>query len=147
MSMTFDEKLEMLQEASRSWLELKRIIDRIPDQAMNRPNTVGTWSGRDLLVHIANWEEVAIDVIEEIEAGGEASWPEADTDELNAEMLEPYRDNTLEEALEYLESTHFALMDVAEDASLITPDVVLGVTSRHYEKHLPDFQTIANFRR
>lgn len=142
--MTFDERLEMLQQASRSWLDLKRTIDRIPEQAMQSKNTVGTWSGCDLLVHLANWEEVAIDVIEEIEAGGDESWPEADADQVNAELLEPYRDCTLAEALEYLETTHFALMDVAEGALRIAPSVVLGVTAEHYAQHTSDLQSLAD---
>jgi hypothetical protein len=147
VTMTFDERLEMLQQASRSWLELKRTIDRIPDEAMNRPNTVGTWSGRELLVHLANWEEVAIGVIDELEAGGEESWPEADTHDLNASMLEPYRDISLEDAREYLEATHFALMDAAERARNITPSVILSVTADHYATHLDDLNAVARSAR
>jgi hypothetical protein len=55
MPMSIDERLDMLQKASRAWLELTRLLDRIPEAAMNQPGTVGDWSGRDLLVHIASW--------------------------------------------------------------------------------------------
>ncbi|HUG16337.1 MAG TPA: ClbS/DfsB family four-helix bundle protein [Thermomicrobiales bacterium] len=143
MTMTFDERLEMLQQASRAWLELKRAVDRIPDEAMNRPNTVGRWGGRDLLIHLANWEEVAIAVIEQLEAGGSEAWPLDDADEINASMLDPYRDSSLDEARAYLEATHFALMDSAEHAHNITESVVLGVTRDHYRQHMDDIKAIA----
>jgi hypothetical protein len=146
MAMTFDERLEMLQRASRGWLELKRLVDRIPDRDMNRSDTVGVWSGRDLLAHIANWEEVALGVIERLESGEPAGWPGGETDEKNAALLEPYRDASLEDVRDYLETSHFSLMDAAEHARNITPDVLLSVTANHYAKHMDDFRSIAGTR-
>lgn len=147
MTMTFDDRLDMLQQASRGWLELKRVIDRISDRDMNRENTVGTWSGRDLLAHIANWEEVAIKVIERLESGEPPDWPDGETDTTNAKMLEPYRGASLDDVRAYLDATHFALMEVAEHAKNITPDDVLRVTANHYAKHMDDFRSMSVQRR
>src|SRR5215203_2827753 len=71
MPMTTDERLVMLQIVSKAWLELKRVADSIPDAALEKPNTIGTWSGRDMLGHLAGWEAIGIDFIEQLEEKGE----------------------------------------------------------------------------
>jgi hypothetical protein len=142
MPMTMDERVEMLQRASKGWLELTRVIDRIPTAALVRPNSIGTWSGKDLLAHLANWEEVALDIVAEMEDGSPEAWPEGDNDEINEEMLAPYRDSALAEVREYLEATHFQLMDAAERARNVTPRIVLEVTSEHYAIHIDDLKSL-----
>jgi hypothetical protein len=138
MPMTFDERLDMLQRASRAWLELKRVTDRLSDTQLTRPNTYGSWSGKDVLAHLAAWEEVGIDVIREMEAGNPEQWPDSDDmiDEFNAELLEPYRDLTAAEIRAALQETHFTLMQLAETAPDIRPDTILSVTADHYSEHV-----------
>jgi hypothetical protein len=140
--MTLDERLDMLQRASAGWLQLTRLIDRIPPAALLRPNTIGTWSGKDLLAHLGNWEEVALGMLAEIEAGGAEQWPEGDSDTVNERLLAPFRERSLEDVREYLQSTHFRLMDAAERAQLISPRLVLEVTSDHYALHDDDLKSL-----
>jgi hypothetical protein len=145
MPMTIDERLEMLQQASRNWLELKRVIDRLSDDQLTRPNTIGSWSGKDVLAHITAWEEVGIDVIREMEAGNSEQWPDDGDDvidELNEELLEPYRELTVAEVRAALNEAHFTLMQLAETSPDIRSETVLEVTADHYPQHIEALRSL-----
>jgi hypothetical protein len=145
VAITPDERIDMLQKASQSWLELKRVINSLSEQQFTRPNTIGAWSGRDVLAHIIGWEEVAIDVIEAMEAGEPEEWPEVEGEELDAfneELIEPFRDLPLADFRQQADDIHFRLMDLAERARTIRPDTVLGVTAEHYAEHIDDLRAL-----
>jgi hypothetical protein len=146
MTITFDERLEMLQQASLAWRDLKRVVDRVNDEALERPNTIGTWRGRDVLAHIANWEEVGISMIAEMDAGQPEQWPDTRAiglDAFNEQMLTPYRDLSLEEVKQYFEGTHYALMNLAETSQAIRPALLLDITRDHYAQHIDDLRKLA----
>jgi hypothetical protein len=146
MPITFDERLDMLQAASRAWLELKRVIDRLSDADLTRPNPIGTWSGKDVLAHIATWEALAIEVVQAMDAGQPEQWPDMDDDRLdalNAELIEPWSRAPLADVLDYFESTHFTLMDLAERSPSITRSILLDNTADHYQQHLDDLRSLS----
>jgi hypothetical protein len=146
MAMTFDERLEMLQQASRAWLELKRDVDRIGDEALERPNTIGAWRGRDVLAHLANWEAVGIGMLAEMDAGMPERWPDTSQiglDAYNEQMLEPYRDLPLADVKRYFEDTHYALMAAAETSTAVRPELLLDLTRDHYAQHIDDLRRLA----
>ncbi len=146
MAISTNERLQMLQDAAKSWLEVRRILDTLPDSALIRPNTVGAWRGQDLLVHLANWDEQAIFVLERIAAGDSPHWPlppGIDNDEWNEERLAPWRAATPAQARRYLVDTHDRLMHLAETMRAVKPRVVLGATQYHYGEHLDDLRAVA----
>jgi hypothetical protein len=143
--MTMNERLEMLQIASKAWLELKKLAESIPDAALERPNTIGIWSGRDMLGHLAGWEAIGIDIINQLNERGEYTplgVNRETIDAFNEEMLIPYRAMTTREVRQSLEGTHFALMQLAEESQADIAEVVLDVTRDHYTKHLGDLRGI-----
>lgn len=146
MPMTFDERLDMLQIAARAWLELKRLADSISDERLERPNTIGSWSGRDMLGHLAGWEAIGINIIEQLNERGEYDKLGISTetiDAFNEEMLIPYRALSTADVRQALEDTHYALMHLAEHSEADrVAEVVLDVTRDHYSKHLPDLRGI-----
>ena len=145
MSMTTDERLEMLQIASKSWLELKRLADSISDADLEKPNTIGIWSGRDMLGHLAGWEAVGIDIVEQLNERGEFTrlgLTRETVDAFNEEMLIPYRAMSTPEVRQALENTHFALMNLAETSQADIAEVVIDVTRDHYNKHLGDLRGV-----
>lgn len=146
MAISTNERLQMLQTAAKSWLEVRRIIDSIPDSVLRKPNTVGDWRGQDLLVHLANWDEEAINVLERIAAGETPHWPlppGVDNDAWNEERLAPWRSATPAQARKYLFDTHDRLMHLAETMRGVKPRVVLGATQYHYGEHLDDLRAVA----
>jgi hypothetical protein len=145
MAMSMSERLEMLQIASKAWLELKRVMDAIPDRALEQPNTIGHWSGRDMLAHLAGWEAIGIDLVEQMNERGEYTrlGLNRDTvDAFNEEMLAQYSGMSTQEVRQALEETHFALMDLAETSQADIAAIVIDVTRDHYNKHIPDLRGI-----
>ena len=50
----------LLKRLDREWQSLLESLRALSDEAMSRPGVVGEWSGKDLLGHIATWEDEAI---------------------------------------------------------------------------------------
>lgn len=146
MPVPMDQRLTMLQRASRAWLDLTRTLKNISDNQLQQPNTVGHWSGKDVIAHIANWEQLAAETIEEQEAGQPDPWRddawEPVIHEMIEELLEPWRKQSMADVRQYLEDAHFTLMNLAETSRFARPDVVIYVTATHYAQHDADFQLL-----
>ena len=151
MPISMDERIAMLQTASKAWLNLTRTLNALTDARLLRPNTIGSWSGKDVIAHIANWEQVAAETIEEAEAGNPNAWHEDAwndvIDEMNEELLGPWRDSSLADVRQYLEDAHFTLMNLAESSRFSQPNVVVYVTDDHYSQHTADFNLLATLPR
>ena len=148
--MTIDERFEMLQVASKAWLELRRLVDSIPDAALEQPNTIGIWSGRDMLSHLAGWESIGIDLVEQLNERGEFTrlgLTRDTVDAFNEEMLIPYRAMSTADVRQALKDTHFALMQLAEQSQADIAEVVIDVTRDHYDKHVGDLRPLLNLSR
>jgi len=151
MPISMNERLAMLQTASRAWLDLSRTLAKLSDAQLLKPNTIGTWSGKDLIAHIANWEQVATEAIEAAEAGDPDAWPDVDwdddIDEMSEDLLDLWRDRSLADVRQYLEDAHFTLMNLAEASPHVRPDIVVFVTETHYNRHADDVARLAKLPR
>jgi hypothetical protein len=67
-SPTRDEALATLEEGNAA---LTALFARLTDDQMSRPATIGggDWSAKDLLGHVAFWEELAAEAIDTVRAG------------------------------------------------------------------------------
>lgn len=69
---------------------MDELLDGIPEEAMTRPGTIGggDWSAKDLIGHIAAWEEIAIEALGEWRSGRkpwiEDVFDKKGVDEINA---------------------------------------------------------------
>jgi uncharacterized protein (TIGR03083 family) len=52
------------------WKDLHDVLDGLTDEEMSAPGAVGEWSVRDLLAHVATWEEEALKALPIIVQGG-----------------------------------------------------------------------------
>ena len=50
----------LLKRLDREWQDLLQSLRGLSDKATLRPGLVGEWSGKDLLGHVATWEDEAI---------------------------------------------------------------------------------------
>jgi hypothetical protein len=99
-----------------------------PDE-MVQPGVVGEWSVKDLLAHLAHWEELHMGWIEasrrgeSIEVPGyDSTWK--DLDPLNQMIYAKHSQESLESVLAYFRATHQAFMEQLEaltDEELFTP--------------------------
>ena len=108
--MTKQELISII-EAERAKLEA--VIGTLSEAQMNEPNTVGDWSVKDTLAHLALWTSRNITVIYQAEQGQKAEEIDEmfdDADALNAADYETQKDRPLERILSDLRGTHKQLL-------------------------------------
>ena len=94
-----------------------------------RPDTMGEWSFKDVLAHLAHWEAFFPDWVAASRRGEEVETPAPgltwkDLDILNQRIYEEHCDQALDDVLEYFRSTHTRFMALAEslaDEEVLTP--------------------------
>ena len=123
---TRQEAISVLNEGHA---ELHRLLDGIPEEDLTRLGAIGggEWSAKDLIGHIATWEEFALRSLEEWRRG-ELPWIESDdgpfsgpgnehVDAINARAVEEKRPLSLDEIRERGEETHRKLVAEIEGLS------------------------------
>ncbi len=132
----------LAEEAHAIWTAIRAAAYALSDEQIERPNTVGVWSGRDVIVHIANWEEAATRAIRDLDAGmalDPVHSSGADLDAWNEEHVAPYRAISLIEAKGYFEQAHNALLEAIRSSPNVYPRIVLS----SYLYHLDDLLNLA----
>jgi uncharacterized protein (TIGR03083 family) len=144
LTLTRTDRIAMLKEISQAYLALDRLLAQIPDQALERPNTCGDWSGKEVIAHLGNWEDVLREYLIKQDAGEETGWPTATraNDEVNAELLAAYRALSAAEVRDQFRDAHFALMAVLETSPSVDPARATAVTKRHFESHRDDLAAL-----
>ncbi len=107
-----------LERMERSRAATLRLLARMPEAAGGRPRTQGTWSIKDVLAHIAAWEEEGTRRLRLI-ARGQAHrmvWYEtmADADRFNARAVRTARRTTLRGILTRLARARAGLVAALE---------------------------------
>jgi uncharacterized protein (TIGR03083 family) len=128
------------------------IVALTPDQ-MTQPGTLGEWAVKDVLAHLAEWEQL---LLVWYQAGLRGENPPLPTkgytwdqmDDLNQVIYEKYRARSLEEVLAYYRSSYQQTLEAVKAMSeeeLFTPerytwtkknrlvDYVVPCTYEHYE--------------
>jgi hypothetical protein len=136
------ERIALREEAEQLWGEIRDAAYALTPEQIDRQNTVGTWSGRDVMIHIANWEEEATRKIRELERG--LPWQptyttDAELDAWNEAHVAPWHDVPLADAKAYFERVHADLMELVMTSPVIGPQMVLG----NYPGHLGDLLELA----
>ena len=105
-------KEALFRRLNASWQELQEAITGLPDDAMVKPGAVGEWSVRDIIAHIATWEEEALKALPIIVVGGRlpryASQGGIDT--FNARQQEAKSHLSLERLRLEMDATHHRLL-------------------------------------
>jgi hypothetical protein len=67
-TLTRDQAVELLEDGNG---QLTKLFDRLNDDRFSRPRTIGggDWSAKDLMGHIAFWEEIALATIDSFHKG------------------------------------------------------------------------------
>lgn len=142
MTITQQERLDILQEVSRSWLDLLKAIRSLSDADLVKPNTIGQWSGKDVMGHITFWERHMLDGIKTAEAGQEPDEIE-DFETANLIAAKEMSSLSLDEIRARFNDTHDALMQALETTPLLTTrDDIAGTTFDHYAEHAADIRAI-----
>lgn len=143
MPMTDAERQNVLTEIERGHHDLVSVLDSLTDEEMLRPNTVGHWSGKDVLAHLAGWLAEGSRHIAAREAGQTDSIPaESEFDAFNEEQVAKTRDWTLDQVRAYFESVHLDFVRLVESSPVMTPGFATGLSSHHYHEHLDQFRSM-----
>ena len=139
------------------WRELHDAFQGLSHDALLEPGVVGPWSIRDVLAHVATWEEEALKALPVILDSGPL--PRYSTlyggiDAFNAQAQEWKATLTLEQVFQALEDTHDRLLSYLEGV----PDAAFAQEGRflrrlrqdtygHYREHAQQIQAWRQTRR
>ena len=153
--------LETLESERAQW---EALVAQVDEGRMAQPGFAGEWSLKDVIAHLAMYEEWTINEIQRALRGEQPEWdPELtrlSDDERNAILYEQQRGRTLVDTLAFSRQTHQHLLEtiqaLADDefnssdglGGRLHPfwagrplwEGLLGNTSEHYRQHLPDLK-------
>jgi hypothetical protein len=110
---------EMTRERAVATLEegdatIRALLERLPDEVLTRPSTIGggEWSAKDLIGHLATWEQIALRTIDEWRSGVDpwiTAGPET-TDEINERTVTEKAQRSLDSVRSEAASVHRELI-------------------------------------
>ncbi len=111
-----DEAVSKMRAARKDMLEA---LSGLGEEDLLRPNAVGKWSVKDLLAHIASWDEEVLRVIQAfaMQAEPQFSYSVSDRNDFavwNAEEVEHRRHHTLDQTRTEFENARRDLIQVVE---------------------------------
>lgn len=143
------ERANLICKAEHSWLDYQELLAGLTDEDLERSSTVGFWSGRDLVAHIACWERHCAWLLTQWSAGRERlysyDFDQSDMqrwDEWNEGQVAPLRALTLDGLLEFALEAHFNAMAKVATATSVDEAFLGGMTWSHYEWHHGDIANI-----
>lgn len=137
------DKSQLLHEAGETFAGLHQALDGLNEEQMLHV-WLGTWSIREILIHISAWHRVAVPAFERV-GRGEPPYPKGtydDFDAWNARFVAEKAGVKLADVLAELDASHRAFMSAA--ASLPEQhfasggharDLFDGVAPGHYREH------------
>jgi hypothetical protein len=139
-----DHKQALLTEADTAFADLRRAIAGLDDRRMSDP-WLGTWSVREILIHVSGWHREVISALGRL-AAGQPAYPDGvsydDFDAWNARFVEAKAGAPLPEVMAELEAAHrdFLAAAAALPADQLAPGgaaraLLEGAGPQHYCEH------------
>jgi hypothetical protein len=156
----FSCKADLLDAIASARAALEGALARLDDRTLAGTILAGEWTGKDIMIHVADWERrflrwVAIGRRGEIPQRPEPGISWADEDRLNQSVVERGRARPLDEVRAEFAAAYRALYEaiaaMGQD-ELLAPgyyawtgdeplaQIVWGVTGDHYAGHTADIQ-------
>ncbi len=135
---------ETIERIETSWRALLDAIEGVPDDRLTEPGVAGDWSIKDLMGHIAFWEEQAFAAAQRHLAGEPDA--EVDVQALNEREAAARRDLSAAEQRAAMEQGHATILDLLVSTPEIDPRVaglcgcLEGDTYQHYDEHAADIR-------
>ncbi len=146
----------LIEEIEAEWTAFQALVADLPEDSACVPGKVGEWSVKDVIAHIAAWEQEGarrIDVI--LHGDGESlSWPTAaQENEFNAQAVAASSGRSLADVSRSMVEAHQDLVDLLASfadelmtAPLQVPaaEWIPGWTYLHYQSHAPGIRALKN---
>lgn len=115
-------KNDLLAAVEKERGALEELLSGISPEEMIEPGTVGSWSIKDVLEHVLEWEQMCLGWYR---AGLKAEFPELpapgfkwnQTPQLNQQIFENYRDLLLDDILAKFKASHHEILAVIQQLS------------------------------
>ena len=127
-------KTQMIEKLRQSRAALEKIVAKVTPQAMGQPGVVEQWSAKDVLAHVAHWQELHLGWWAAVQRGETPevpapgiSWSGGGVDKLNHQIYLAHREQSLDEILQYLRETFeqfLAVVEATPEEDLFTPGLV-----------------------
>ena len=134
------DKARLLQESDEALLDLRQSIDGLDDGRLTRV-WLGTWSIREILIHITGWHREMLPALARV-ARGEPAYPAGtydDFDAWDARFVEAKAGVKVADVLAQLDASHRDFVRAAgavPDARLgAAHDLIAGTGAGHYREH------------
>lgn len=137
-------RAELLAREKETWDELAATWCKLPDAALARPGACGPgWSVKDVMNHVAAWQEAAVRIIPQLLAGQRATLG-AGTDRFNAAQRAADQHRTVLASKRRLNTARralLALLPAIPDAVLLDQSTRINWWVRytlhaHYGEHI-----------
>lgn len=138
------------QRERKAWKAMTSTWSNLPEAVLLQPGAAGTqWNVKDVINHIATWQETGFRMIEELQAGNWARLG-ANTDSFNRQHYLEDRERSLAASQKRLRAARSKLLRRLQ--TLSEPELLnefgrqaIGwwakwTTYAHYEEHIPDLQ-------
>jgi hypothetical protein len=140
MSMSNAERDVALAEIETGYRQFVEVLDGLSVEDMERPGTVGHWSGKDLLSHLAAWNVEASRHILARDSGADDSMPaESEFDEWNEREIAKTRDWTVDQVRSYFDRAHQDFVQTVQGSPTVTSRFATGMSRDHYGEHIDQF--------
>jgi uncharacterized protein (TIGR03083 family) len=147
---TLTSRAAFFAREAAAWERLQQLLDGLEPDTLARPGACGAeWSVKDVLNHVAAWQEAALRVAGDLRAG---RWGRLgpSVERFNVEQHAADRDRPLDETLQRLQFTRAALLQLlvqVDETTLLNEYGRQAVgwwakwtTYGHYEQHLNDLE-------
>ena len=146
-------KDELLEEIKAERAALERFLAALDADGMTRPGAIGDWSAKDVLSHLAEWEQLLLvwyraGLRGEIPALPAVGYNWGAMDDLNQAIYEKYRASSLTDVQAYFQDSYRQMLEAVESMSeddlfakgrfawtkkRALLDYVIPCTSEHYQ--------------
>ena len=130
----------LLQESDEAFLDLRQSIDGLDDGRLTRV-WLGTWSIREILVHITGWHQEMLPALARV-ARGEPAYPAGtydDFDAWNARFVAAKAGVKVADVLAQLDASHRDFLRAARavpEAEIgAARELIEGTGAGHYREH------------
>jgi hypothetical protein len=137
-----DDTRALLSRVDQGWQEVLRALDGIPEERLEEPGVCEAWSAKNLMGHLAFWDDHVLEEIERALAGQPVE--DVDFQALNHADQAERMGRSVAEEREAMRRTHAAVVTRLEgvsDGDAARLDRVIGRhTYAHYATHAQDIQ-------
>lgn len=124
---------DIQKQIDTRWQNLQETLQGIPEDRMTEPGVCGEWSVKDLMAHIAYWDDYNVEQLS-MRSRGNPPGP-VDFDSVNDTIASERADWTLAKARQEFEAAHQRKMEAAERHAELLADAWGDDAGGHYDEH------------